>query len=196
MTSAHFCARPVPWGLILFKRNIQDRDQVIGLVREALHELRLKRPFWSTRRAAGCSARGRRIGRLIPPAQPMARSTTATRRRALPRPARRAADRRRSARARHQCRLPAARRRSGAGADRVIGDRAYGENAGKVAAIGRAVAEGLPPAACCRCSSTSPATAGPPPTATKNCRWSHADRATLEATDFAAFRPLKICPWR
>src|SRR5918996_4773557 len=28
-----------PWGLILFKRNIQDRSQVTGLVAEALHEV-------------------------------------------------------------------------------------------------------------------------------------------------------------
>ena len=28
-----------PWGLILFKRNIQDKNQVIDLVGEALHEL-------------------------------------------------------------------------------------------------------------------------------------------------------------
>ncbi len=37
-----------------------------------------------------------------------------------------------------------------AGADAVIGDRAYGTDPAKVAAIARAVAEGLRPAACCR----------------------------------------------
>ena len=51
-----------------------------------------------------------------------------------------------------------------------------------------------PRAACCRCSSTSPAMAAPPPTATIELPVVHADRATLEATDFAAFRPLTRLP--
>ena len=82
-----------------------------------------------------------------------------------------------------------------AGADPVIGDRAYGTRPDKVAAIAGAIAPGLAAtAASCRCSSTSPATAAPQPTAITSCRWSAADRATLEATDFAAFRPLAALP--
>ena len=33
-----------PWGLILFKRNIQDKAQVTGLVAEALHEVGSQSP--------------------------------------------------------------------------------------------------------------------------------------------------------
>ena len=36
--------------------------------------------------------------------------------------------------------------------------------------------------------------AAPMPTATTRCRWSMTDRATLERTDFAAFRALADLP--
>ena len=36
--------------------------------------------------------------------------------------------------------------------------------------------------------------AGPPPTAITSCRWSIPTAPTLEATDFAAFRPLADLP--
>ena len=110
-------------------------------------------------------------------------------------PAGRAPDRRRSHGARHRCRLPAARRR--AGRRRRPGDRRP-----RLWRRRRPRSRRSPPpsprawrtAACCRCSSTSPATAAPTPTATTSCRWCDADRATLEATDFAAFRPLTNLP--
>ena len=80
-------------------------------------------------------------------------------------------------------------------ADPVIGDRAYGTTPEKVAALAAAVARGPDGrAACCRCSSTSRAMAAPPPTATSTCRPSMPTRATLEATDFQAFRPLRNLP--
>ena len=52
-----------PWGLILFKRNVQDRDQVIGLVREALHELQAEA-------AVLVDQEGGRVQRLGPPHWP------------------------------------------------------------------------------------------------------------------------------
>ena len=59
-----------------------------------------------------------------------------------------------------------------AGADQVIGDRAYGTTPGqgrrdRRRGRGRACS----PAACYRCSSTFPAMGAPPPTATCGCRW-------------------------
>src|ERR1044071_7629285 len=49
-----------PWGLILFKRNVEDRAQVTGLVREALYELGWDAPVLINRE-------GGRVQRLQPP---------------------------------------------------------------------------------------------------------------------------------
>ena len=121
-----------PWGLILFKRNVQDSDQVIGLVREALHELRAEA-------AVLVDQEGGRVQRLGPPHWP-----------AYPPGAAYGAlyDRDPAAglaAARLGARLIAADLQALGinvdclpladvpvpGADRVIGDRAYGETAGK-----------------------------------------------------------------
>jgi beta-N-acetylhexosaminidase len=52
-----------PWGLILFKRNIQDRAQVTELVREAQHELGQEAPVL-------IDQEGGRVQRLGPPHWP------------------------------------------------------------------------------------------------------------------------------
>src|SRR5580765_4653943 len=52
-----------PWGLILFKRNIQDNNQVIDLVRESLHELGGEAPVL-------VDQEGGRVQRLGPPHWP------------------------------------------------------------------------------------------------------------------------------
>src|SRR5712691_12987494 len=52
-----------PWGLILFKRNIQDKNQVIDLIREALHELGGEAPVL-------VDQEGGRVQRLGPPHWP------------------------------------------------------------------------------------------------------------------------------
>src|SRR5437868_2502057 len=52
-----------PWGLILFKRNIQDKAQVSGLVGEALHELGWQVPVL-------VDQEGGRVQRLGPPHWP------------------------------------------------------------------------------------------------------------------------------
>ena len=140
-----FLREAQPWGLILFKRNIEDKAQVTALgagFREA--SAAPTRRSWSIRRAAGCSGSARRIGRPIRPARPMARLYDRDRRQGLRGGlAGRAADRGRPHAARHRRRLPAARRRAGARRRRVIGDRAYGETPDQVAALAAAVAEGL-----------------------------------------------------
>jgi beta-N-acetylhexosaminidase len=82
----------------------------------------------------------------------------------------------------------------GAGADPVIGDRAYGSEPGKVAAIAGAIAEGL------LAGGVLPVVKHLPghgrATADSHLRLPvvDTDRATLEATDFAAFRPLAGLP--
>ena len=82
-----------------------------------------------------------------------------------------------------------------AGGDPVIGDRAYGIEPAKVAAIAGAIAAGAAGrAASCRCSSTCRDMAAPTADSHHRLPVVDTDRATLEATDFAAFRPLAGLP--
>jgi beta-N-acetylhexosaminidase len=82
-----------------------------------------------------------------------------------------------------------------AGADKVIGDRAYGDTPQQVAAVATAVAEGL------KAGGVLPVVKHIPGhgRATADSHLSlpvvTADRRTLEATDFAAFVPLKDSPF-
>src|SRR5262245_5591244 len=133
-----------PWGLILFKRNIQDKAQVAALVAEALHEV-------GSEAFVLVDQEGGRVQRLGPPHWP-----------AYP-PGRTYADLydRDPALGLNAAKLGARLIASDLfplginvdcmpvadvpvrGADQVIGDRAYGETSAKVAAIAAAVAEGL-----------------------------------------------------
>src|SRR5271167_3110516 len=81
-----------------------------------------------------------------------------------------------------------------AGADAVIGDRAYGTEPGKVAAIARAVTEGLEQGGILPVLKHIPGHGRA--TADSHLRLPvvTADRATLDGTDFAAFRPLSGLP--
>jgi beta-N-acetylhexosaminidase len=168
-----------PWGLILFKRNINTPGQVQELVRSFREIVGREAPVL-------VDQEGGRVQRLGPPHWPIyppgarygelydrdVASALATSRLAghliaadlsalgidvdcLP-----IAD------------VPAP------GGDPVIGDRAYGSEPGKVAAIAGAIAEGL------QAGGVLPVLKHLPDT----------DRATLEATDFAAFRPLAGLP--
>ncbi len=80
------------------------------------------------------------------------------------------------------------------GADPVIGDRAYGSEPGKVAAIAKAIAEGL------QAGGVLPVLKHLPGHGRASADSHHkmpvvdTDRATLEASDFAAFRPLAALP--
>ena len=80
------------------------------------------------------------------------------------------------------------------GADRVIGDRAYGETPDKVAAIAAAIAEGLADGGVLPVLKHIPGHGRANADSHEKLPVVHADRATLEATDFAAFRPLKKLP--
>jgi beta-N-acetylhexosaminidase len=76
------------------------------------------------------------------------------------------------------------------GADPVIGDRAYGSTPGKVAAIAAAIAEGLMAGGVLPVVKHLPGHGRASADSHLKLPVVDTDRATLEATDFAAFRPL------
>ena len=80
------------------------------------------------------------------------------------------------------------------GADEVIGDRAYGLEPGKVAAIARAVTDGLEQGGILPVLKHIPGHGRATADSHKRLPVVTTDRATLEATDFAAFRPLAGLP--
>ena len=81
-----------------------------------------------------------------------------------------------------------------AGADPVVGDRAYGTDVDTVAAIAGAVAEGLGEGGILPVLKHMPGHGRATADSHKALPVVTADRATLEATDFAAFRPLAGLP--
>jgi beta-N-acetylhexosaminidase len=185
-----------PWGLILFKRNIESAEQIIALVtdfrdildhpdapvlidQEGGRVQRLGPPLWPSYppgaaygqlyerdRAKGLAAA--RLGaRLI--AEDLAKVGITVD--CLP-----VAD------------VPVA------GADAVIGDRAYGDNPEKVAALAGAAAAGLAEGGVLPVLKHIPGHGRA--TADSHARLPVVDasRAVLEASDFAAFRPLAGLP--
>jgi beta-N-acetylhexosaminidase len=184
-----------PWGLILFKRNIEDRAQASGLIDEVLHELGADAPVL-------IDQEGGRVQRLGPPhwpAYPAGRAYG------------RLYDRDRDAglaAARLGARLIAADLAELGisvdclpladvpveGADSVIGDRAYGETPAKVAAIAAAVAAGLGEGGVLPVLKHIPGHGRANADSHQRLPVVHASRETLESTDFAAFRPLKDLP--
>jgi beta-N-acetylhexosaminidase len=81
-----------------------------------------------------------------------------------------------------------------AGADAVIGDRAYGTEPVKVAAIAGALAQGLADGGVLPVLKHIPGHGRATADSHERLPVVTADRATLEATDFAAFRPLAGLP--
>jgi beta-N-acetylhexosaminidase len=179
----------------MFKRNIQDKIQVIDLVREALHELGGEAPVL-------VDQEGGRVQRLGPPLWPAYPAGAAYGR---------IYDRDSAtglAAARLGARLIAADLIElginvdclpladvpVSGADRVIGDRAYGETPAKVTAIAGAVAAGLAEGGVLPVLKHIPGHGRANADSHLKLPVVHADRATLEATDFAAFRALKRLP--
>ncbi len=81
-----------------------------------------------------------------------------------------------------------------AGADPIIGDRAYGSSADKVAAIAAAVAAGLSEGGVLPVLKHIPGHGRASADSHQRLPVVTADRATLEASDFAAFRPLAALP--
>ncbi len=81
-----------------------------------------------------------------------------------------------------------------AGADAVIGDRAYGAEPSTVAAVARAVAEGLLAQGVLPVVKHIPGHGRATADSHRALPVVEADQATLAATDFAAFRPLADLP--
>jgi len=81
-----------------------------------------------------------------------------------------------------------------AGGDPVIGDRAYGTEPGKVAAIAAAIAQGLQAGGVLPVLKHLPGHGRATTDSHAKLPVVDTDRATLEATDFAAFRPLAGLP--
>ncbi len=81
-----------------------------------------------------------------------------------------------------------------AGANSVIGDRAYGDEPGKVAAIAGAIAQGLAEGGVLPVVKHIPGHGRATADSHHGLPIVDADRDTLDATDFAAFRPLAALP--
>src|SRR5215510_1925672 len=184
-----------PWGLIIFKRNVSTPDQVTELVQsfrdiagveapvlvdqEGGRVQRLGPPHWPAyppgarygelydqEPAAGIAA-ARLAGHLIAAdLRPLGIDVDC-----LP-----LAD------------LPAA------GGDVVIGDRAYGSEPGKVAAIARAIAQGLQAGGVLPVLKHLPGHGRATADSHHKLPVVDTDRRTLEETDFAAFRALASLP--
>jgi beta-N-acetylhexosaminidase len=191
-----FLRQAEPWGLILFARNVETPQQVQRLVenfrdavgrdgapvlvdQEGGRVQRLGPPNWPSYpagatygrlyrrdRALGCAV-ARLAGRLIArDLDPLGISIDC-----LP-----LAD------------VPAV------DADPVIGDRAYGETAEQVAEIGRAIARGLADGGVLPVLKHLPGHGRATADSHQRLPVVDADRATLEASDFAAFRALADLP--
>jgi beta-N-acetylhexosaminidase len=184
-----------PWGLILFARNIESPAQLLGLTT-------------SVRNALGRNAailvdqEGGRVQRLGPPHWPPYPSGATYGRiydqnamkgeRAAYIGARLMAADLLAAGIDVDC-LPIADVRV-AGASEVIGDRAYGETPEKVAIIARCVADGLLAGGVLPVLKHIPGHGRAAIDSHGGLPVVETDRATLEATDFAAFRPLADLP--
>jgi beta-N-acetylhexosaminidase len=187
-----FLREAEPWGLILFKRNIETPEQVRGLVadfraavgradapvlvdQEGGRVQRLGPPHWPSYPA------GAQYGRIWERDQASALEAARMGARLIA----------------HDlitlgidvdC-LPLADVPA-ADADPVIGDRAYGESADKVAAIAGAIADGLMEGGVLPVLKHLPGHGRATADSHDRLPTVTADRASLEAVDFAAFRPL------
>ena len=191
-----FLREALPWGLILFKRNIQDKPQVARLVADFAEIVGVAHP------PVLIDQEGGRVQRLGPPHWP-----------AYPPGAIYSDLYDRSPEtgllaARLGARLIAADLLELGitvdclpladvpvkGADQVIGDRAYGTEPGKVAAIAAAIADGLREGGVLPVLKHIPGHGRANADSHERLPVVNADRATLETSDFAAFRPLSGLP--
>jgi beta-N-acetylhexosaminidase len=190
-----FCREAQPWGLIIFKRNVSTPEQVQELISSFRETVRRQAPVL-------VDQEGGRVQRLGPPHWP-----------AYPPGARYGElyDREPAsglAAARLAGHLIAADLRAlgidvdclpiadvpVAGGDPVIGDRAYGSEPGKVAAIAAAIAKGLQAGGVLPVLKHLPGHGRARVDSHAKLPVVDTDRVTLEATDFAAFRPLSGLP--
>ena len=186
-----FFREALPWGLVLFRRNIEAPEQVKNLVADF-------RGIVGDAAAVLVDQEGGRVQRLGPPHWPSYPAGAVYGRiyDREPQFALRVAQ----AGARLMAAdlgllgidvdcLPLADIRT-AGADNVIGDRAYGEAPGKVAAIAGAVAAGLLEGGVLPVLKHLPGHGRATVDSHAELPVVDADRDLLEATDFEAFRPL------
>jgi beta-N-acetylhexosaminidase len=190
-----FLREAQPWGLILFRRNAASPQQLSGLIAEMRDVLGRPAPVL-------IDQEGGRVQRLGPPHWP-----------AYPPGAAYGAayDRDRGqglAAARLGARLIAADLSAlgidvdclpiadvpVGGADPIVGDRAYGNAPGKVAAISSAVAQGLADGGVLPVVKHIPGHGRAAVDSHTKLPVADAERALLEATDFAAFVPLADLP--
>jgi beta-N-acetylhexosaminidase len=190
-----FLREAQPWGFILFRRNVASPQQLRGLIDEMRDALGRRAPIL-------IDQEGGRVQRLGPPHWPVYPPGAAYGT---------AYDRDRDqglAAARLGARLIAADLFELGidvdclpladvpvrNADPIVGDRAYGNEPGKVAAIARAIAQGLDAGGVLPVLKHIPGHGRAGVDSHKKLPVVEANRAVLEATDFAAFVPLADLP--
>ena len=190
-----FLREAEPWGLILFKRNLEAPAQAARIIEDFRNAIGRKAPVL-------IDQEGGRVQRLGPPHWPAYPPGVAY--------------------GRQFERDPAAGRRSAwlgarliandltalgidvdclpladvpvAGSDPIIGDRAYGQNPQQVAVLARSIAEGLLSGGVLPVVKHIPGHGRATADSHGELPIVEADRASLEASDFAAFRPLADLP--
>ena len=190
-----FLREAQPWGVIVFDRNIMDPDQLRGLLDDVRSTLGRDAPVL-------VDQEGGRVQRLKPPHWPKYPPAAAYGE---------LYDRNRAdglAAARLGGRLMAADLAGVgidvdcapvadvpvSGADAIIGDRAFGDEPGKVAALAAAFAQGLEQGGVLPVVKHMPGHGRATADSHKKLPVVTAEKATLETSDFAAFRPLAGLP--
>ncbi len=191
-----FIAAEQPWGFILFKRNVETPAKVISLVGE------LRKAVGRPEAPVLIDQEGGRVQRLAPPHWPVYPAGAVFGRlydidsalglKAARLSARLIADDLGQLGITVDC-LPLADVPV-AGADAVIGDRAYGTDPAKVAAIARAVTEGLEEGGILPVLKHIPGHGRATADTHFRLPTVDTDKNELERTDFAAFRPLSDLP--
>jgi beta-N-acetylhexosaminidase len=195
-TEREFLRESVPWGLILFRRNIDNPEQVRRLLAA------FRGALGNADAPVLIDQEGGRVQRLGPPHWPVYPPGAAYASLYEADPARGLAA------AQLGARLIAADLAALGisvdclpladvpvpGADSVIGDRAYGSSPSQVAVLGGAVAEGLAEGGVLPVLKHLPGHGRANADSHERLPVVATDRATLEATDFAAFKPLAELP--
>jgi beta-N-acetylhexosaminidase len=194
-TERVFLREAQPWGLIIFKRNVSTASQVVKLTQTFRDIVGWEAPIL-------VDQEGGRVQRLAPPNWPayppgVLYGELYDREPAAGIAAARLAGHLIAADLRPlgidvDC-LPVADVAAASG-DPVIGDRAYGSEPSKVAGIAKAIAEGLQAGGVLPVLKHMPGHGRASADSHHNLPVVDTDRATLEATDFAAFRPLASLP--
>jgi beta-N-acetylhexosaminidase len=190
-----FVREAAPWGLIVFKRNVNDPEQLRRLVDSFREVVGRPAPVLVDQEGGRVQRLGPPHWLAYPPGAAYGRLYDCDRALGL-------------AAARLAARLIAADLIAIgidvdtlpladvpiAGADEIIGDRAYGETAEKVAALAAAIAEGLGEGGVLPVLKHIPGHGRATADSHLMLPVVHTDRAALEGTDFAAFRPLAALP--